>query len=521
MAEDLANAWTGSAGLVHSLDGYFAAATYDEDNGLVVGADVLGLFPVFWWHSGDVLLVGSSPELFKHHPLFRFALDLAGLTGILLMMHSVGGRTLMTGVNRLGAGRALVWRRGTQPREVLHYQLPASMAYFDLPFSAAVELVNDTLRRAVARQVPSDARVGMTLSGGRDSRLIAGIMAALGLAPIAITFGNEGDIEMQCAKAVGRALRLEHRSAEMGQHELVDCADLHVRWLHCCTGFNSMDYWHCREALHSLPPYFVSGYLLDSILGGSHFAWAYSDATRDMSFANFFAQNNRYGIELSKLRSLLRPELFGTLIDDLIGNLRSTYEGYSDLEAQRAWCFDLHHRQRFHVGTPPWLFSFGSWPIMPAADKRMLQVMGGLPVGVAGERRAQDEIIRKYFPALAELPLDRNGYDTTPLSPRVRHILGGALRGRIAPITKMLTRTHSDLERRFYYRLLDFNGPVWKMVRQKAEPHRRKLEAFFNKDVLDALLPRPQVDIRVPNSIIDLSGRRLLVGLCLWAENHL
>jgi asparagine synthase (glutamine-hydrolysing) len=261
---------------------------------------------------------------------------------------------------------------------------------------------------------------------------------------------------------------------------------------------------------------------MDSIVGGSHLDWAYSTATREMSFDNLFVRNNQLAISADRLRALLRPELFGTLVDDLIHAMRRCYEGYSEFESQRTWCFDLHHRQRFHVGAPPWQFSFGSWPVMPAVDKDVLRVTGGIAAGVLGGRRVQDEILRTSYPALAELPLDRNGYDTTPLSPRLRDRVVANLMARLEPATRRLRHPPGGgAERRFYYRLLDFNGPAWKMARRQAEPHRRKLYALFNKDALDTMLPTPEVDVDVVDGIIDASGKRLLVGLCLWAGMYL
>lgn len=521
-ADELSAAWRGSAHAAPpSYDGYFAAVTYTSGE-LVVGADILGLFPVFWWASGDVLLVGSSPELFKHHPLFHFEPDLAGLVGVLLITHSLGGHTLATGVKRLAAGHALVWSKGSSPREVLQYALPASTRYLDLPGAAAAELVNETLNDAVARHVPFDTRSTLTLTGGRDSRLLAGIMGKLGRRPVAVTFGEADDFEMLCAGGVARALGLDHHALKINLEREETCVELNARWLHCTTGFNSSDYWYCQEDLRHFPPYLVTGFVMDSIIGGTHFDWAYSETTREMSFGTFFDRNNRLAIPIAQLRSLLRPELFGTLLDDVISDTKRIYERYSPFESQRAWCFDLHHRQRFHVGTPPWQFSFGSWPVMPVVDKQVLNVTGGIPAGVLGSRRLQDEIFRTYYPALAELPLDRNGYDTTPIAPRLRDRIEKNLLARIDPVTRRFARSPGrGKERRTYYRLLDFNGPAWKLARQHAEPHRSKLYAFFNKDALDAILPPPEVDVSAVDGIIDLSGKRLLVGLSLWAGANL
>ena len=150
----------------------------------------------------------------------------------------------------------------------------------------------------------------------------------------------------------------------------------------------------------------------------------------------------------------------------------------------------------------------------------MLSVVGGLPAGVLAERRTEDEIIRKRFPTLAELPLDRNGPNTTPLSPRLRSQLQAGLRKRVAPVTRWLRRPAGP-ERRYYYRIYDFNSPAWRTARRQAEPHREKLHALFDRKVLDELLPPPEADAHLPHGIADASSRKLLVGLCLWAGAYL
>jgi asparagine synthase (glutamine-hydrolysing) len=480
------------------------------------------MFPVYWWQSGDVLLVGSSPELFRHHPSFRFELDLAGLTGILLMFHSIGGRTLTAGVRRLGPGHALVWRKGSPPREVKQYSLPMSGRHFDLTGWAAAELAYETLKDSVARHMPPDGRPALTLTGGRDSRLLAGIMVELGRPPVAFTLGDSDDVEMQCAKAVARTLHLEQHAAQVHLDRDVLCPELHARWLHCNSGFNSSEYWYCHEDLRQVPPFIATGCVMGSIIGGALVGAAYSEATRKSSFDNVFPKNNRQAIELPRLRKLLRPELFGTLVDGVVQDIRRTYESYSDLESQRSFCFDIHHRQRFQTGALAWQFSFGSWPVNPVVDKEVLGVMGGIAPGVLAEKRLHDEIFRNHFQALAELPLDRNGYDTTPISPRLRYRIKTSLLNRLGPTVRMIRhREWPGRERRFYYRLLDFNGPAWKMARRRAEPHRSKLYALFDKDTLDALLPPPEADFVAADGIADGSPRRLLVGLCLWAGANL
>ena len=68
-AEQLDRRWHAAEPYPEPLDGYHAALTY-RDGQLTVGADILGLYPVYFADLGDILLVGSSPELFRAHARF-------------------------------------------------------------------------------------------------------------------------------------------------------------------------------------------------------------------------------------------------------------------------------------------------------------------------------------------------------------------------------------------------------------------------------------------------------------------
>lgn len=518
-ARQLPAIWAGiPAAMPEAFDGYHAAVNWDARRGLVLGADLLGMYPLYWWQSGGVLLAGSSPEPFRLHPAFRWTLDPIGLAGILLTMHSVAGRTLMQGVQRVPAGHLLVMPQNAPAREVAQFRLPVSTDHFDLPFLSAVELLHGTVMQAVARHVPADVPSTIALSGGRDSRQLAGAMAALGRSAVALTFGDENDIGMACAKTVARALGLAHHVREVVADRHDSRAKLHARWLHCTTGFNSIAYWDAQDGLRELPPLLVCGYAMDSIVGGSHMGWCLGPDGQDPSFAQFLRRINRSGVELDILRRLLRQDLFGAALDEVVDELERTYAAYSPFETQRAWAFDLHHRQRFHIGNPPWLLSFGAWPVLPAVDRAVLKVAGGLPAAALADRRAEDEIIRTRFPALAELPLERNRYDTTPLSPRLRDRVAQTL---LARVTLGRQARPKVAEQRFYNRMYDFDGPGWKAARRAAEPFRDRLYALFEKDVLDAYLPPPEKDLRLGDGLAEASGRKLILGLCYWAGAYL
>ena len=499
-----------------TFDGYFAASVYHRQRGLRVGADPLGLFPVYYWHAQDVLLVGSSPELFKMHPLFRARFNAAGLVGILLTGGLFGGETLWKNVRRLHPGHVLVFRPGQAPQELRQYAVQPSSRYFDLPIAGHADVLEAAFDGAIARHVPRDPRPSMFLSGGLDSRMLVGFLRRQRIDPLAITIGERGDLELECATQVACAAKLEHRIARLPVERFVAAAERKTKWEHLANGFSPVDDWMIYPELRQVPSPIVAGYLMGAIFG-SQLGRAYVPGSGRLSFESFFSLVTSWGLRPTVLNRLLRREVFQDLVADTAASIRRVYQSYADLDTQRLWVFQLHHKQRFYTGSAAWHLSFGAWPIFPGTDRAILEAMSGMPAAAHDNRRAQVHLVVTRFPELAVLPLDRNSYDTTPLVPRPRVLLRQALRARLAPsrYVPWLRR-----ERRHYYRAFDLNGPGWRAIRRAVEPCRDQVLDLFHPDVLAELIPPPEVLLHAEDPTTGLAGQRVLLGFLLWWKQH-
>jgi asparagine synthase (glutamine-hydrolysing) len=502
------------------FDGFHAAATYDRHLGLRVGADPLGLFPLYYWQSGDVVLVGASAELFRCHPLFRITLSPVGLAGILLTSHLVDGLTIVEGVRRVGAGALLIWTSGSTASEVPRFRLPVSRRHFDQPFSEHVDILDRLLDEATGRHMYPGAPHTLLLSGGLDSRMLGGYLAHRRVETVALTLGEARDFEMEAAARVARALGFPHRTADVPFDDYPHCADRQARWEHLANGFSTIRLWGLPAILRDLPSRVVAGYATDAIIGGPLVHYSRDRPAAGPSFEAAFAFYNRTGLHPAVVRRLLRHRMFDGAIEQAIDRLRAVYESYSDLDAQRAWCFELCHRQRFQIGAALWRASFGAWPVLPALDRTILQAAGSMPVSTIARRRAQKALVRRRFPALAALPLDRNSYDTRPLERPSGQALSAIVRQQWRRALGRLPVAWRG-ERRYYYRVYDLNNAGWRAVRREVEPLRERVLEFFDRDALDALLPRADAHVAFHDPIVDSSGAKLLLGFLRWSADHL
>jgi len=501
---------TASAG----FDGYHAACVY-RGRRLLVGADRLGLFPVYYYESPGVLLVGSSPEAFRAHPSFRTAFNPTGLVGILLTNGLFDGETLLAGVRRLSAGHLLGWEPGAPARELPGYRPALSDRYLDLSFASHLDILDAAMADAIRRHVRPAGSCSLFLSGGLDSRTLGGYLKAAGREAVALTLGVRDDIEVQCAIPVARALGLRQHVRELAPTRYPEFARLHTTWEHCAAGSSLVMQWGMPDLLDDLPLPYVSGLGLDWVLGG------HAPTEPGLSFDMFFRYQNAWGLAPALLDTLLRKDVFADVLAATMKRIEATYTGYSDVESRRAWSFSLYHRQRFHIGSEAWRLTFAGWPAVLAADQTLLEIGGALPPATAADRRAQLELLRTRFPELAELPLDRNSADTTPIQPGLRWLLSRRFRRPLQRLQGKLAPGGRRLERRRYYRIFDINNAGWMALRREAEANRELAYAFFEKPAFDRLLPPPDVRIVSRDGIADVAGIKTVIGFMLWAKAHL
>jgi len=514
-AATVRTAWRNGA--LAQWDGFYtAAAIHEDEKNLTVGADLLGIYPVYYWTDGKgIVLVATSPELFRNHPCFTAEFDISGLIGILLSNGLIDGQSLWRNVRRLTPGKCLRVN-GTHVREEEAYRVSLELNAVDLPFSGHVEQLHESVKAAVKRHAPAGRSYGLLLSGGLDSRLLAGYLAEQNAQIRPLTFGQSRDVEMRCAKAVTKALGLSHYTTEVPDKAYAEAAQRLARWEVMAAGFNGVPEWGMHEAIGNLSDRVVTGHIFDGVIGGIHIGWAYNPDNGQMGFDKLLPTILAWGFKPDGLKSLLIPEVHN-IVDEVMSRLRQEYDGVADNEQYRAWLFDLQHRQRFHVGSAIWPISFAAWPVMPFLDRDVMAVSAAMPSSSIADRRAQIALLVRKFPQLAQLPIDRNSYDMLPFSPRLSDLLARSFRYRADGIKNRIRGIFgmSRPEHVYYRRLYNINSAGWRSVRQLAEPYRDQLPNIILKEALNKFLPDAGELVHVNNPVKDTSNAKLLLGLAL------
>ncbi len=165
--------------LVHALEGMYAFAVWDgRAQRLLLGRDRLGEKPLFYTERDRALTFASELTALLKGVGGTAELDPAAVDRYFTYGYVTGEDAIVAGVRQLRPGHLLVWDAATGSVEVRRYWSPPAAAP-DGPVSAD-ELVEETsvlLEQAVRSRLVADVPVGVFLSGGVDSTLVAAFAA--------------------------------------------------------------------------------------------------------------------------------------------------------------------------------------------------------------------------------------------------------------------------------------------------------------------------------------------------------
>ncbi len=508
-----------------TCDGFYVALAYDAIGGLVVSADPTGMFPFYYASpSPGSVVAATSGELCLCHVGMSNELDMSALTGILMTNGLVADRPLLAHVTRLRAGRQWTWNRHQAGREVETYCTPIHDEYLTLTFDEAWQLLDQRLEQAVRRHQPTTPRTTLMLSGGLDSRLLIGYVAAGKLTDCAITLGRDTDQEVRAATDVARVLgmRLERENNEPTDDEFLSAARQLAAWEQLAGGFCACEIPANARLIGQLGSTFWAGYVGDMTLGGSAIAFSREPSTGCDTFERFLAGTNQWGIALGHLERLLRkdgPELVASQIE-LLRNRWNEGEGQP---THRALRMRLQTRIRCHIGVIVHRLSVRSWPVLPFVDRTILDVVFNLPEQHLRQRKLQYAIINARFPALTDIAQDTNSFLFEPArstASRKHSPLVHSLSSFRRRLRSWYWQKWRHIDPRRYYRLFNPDESCWRAVRAAAEPGRDALHDWFDPRILATVWPGPQKKLNLQNPFAQGAGLRLLLGLSLWSQSR-
>ena len=405
-------AWTDGASDWRAASRRGACGLEIEGGDRRLHSSINGLGPVYWTAERGCAYFASRIDPLARTAGRQLTVDWDAWASIVALRFPPGEQTPFAEIRRLEPFSVLERRWGRfRPQSPT---LPWTEVEPRLDLGPAAEAVASALRETVGGLEPPPA-VG--LSGGRDSRIVACLLAQAGLAPEALTVGDdEGDtFEEDLAEPAAAALGLRHerlpadagryrddweRRARAVEHQFVDHA-----WL-----------VPLARRIEATGVSVGDGYAIDTLmLGGTRFGFPATPDPRRPRRTNelLFDAMRRYGMAHEALDPALQEPLVARARDQFLGAAKQL-EG-SPLQTTLAF-----YRTRTARGVSSYpsglLGSVGPVFAPGAADGVAMAVLSGKREVMGDPIYAA--VLERLDPELARLPTTAGAERRPPRLPR-------------------------------------------------------------------------------------------------------
>jgi len=218
------------------LNGMFSVAIYDGVNEeLVLARDRLGIKPLYYYTDAEHFVFGSIVQSIVQHPAYSKRVDYTALNSLLRYKYVIGERSLFEGIRSVKPGHVL---RISQRFEVCSDRAYWSLGDYVRPrpmissLDEAKRAVEDAVVRSVQRRLIADVPVGLFLSGGIDSAILAHVATRLsgaGISTYSIGFEERTYNELPFARLTAEFNGTEHHELTVTPQNVVELVDEIVR----------------------------------------------------------------------------------------------------------------------------------------------------------------------------------------------------------------------------------------------------------------------------------------------------
>lgn len=217
---------------VAELDGMFGLAIWDRrTRTLLLARDRAGEKPLFYARVGQEILFASEVQCILRHPEISRDLDDVAVAEYLRLGYVPEPRTMFRAIRRVEAGTFV--RFSETGNQIVRYWDPTSFTVSRWPAAEAITMARSLMEKAVEKQVMSDVPVGVFISGGLDSSILATLAAkCIGVHKVhtfSAQFAEESYDESGDAAKLAARIHTRHVPVRMDEETLLDALQNVIR----------------------------------------------------------------------------------------------------------------------------------------------------------------------------------------------------------------------------------------------------------------------------------------------------
>ncbi len=215
---------------VRRFAGMFALAIWSaETNSILLARDPLGIKPLFYTAlpNGKGVAFSSELKAFLQIPGFSARLDRAALEQYVELGYTYENeRTSLEGVHKLSPGTTLRIGMGSVSEPTSFFRAEDVQQDLSRSYAEREVALHELMSEVVAEHMIADVPVGILLSGGLDSSLIASLATRSGkVTTLTMAFGDSTVDERPFARQVSRFIGSEHLEAVIRPEDVYESID--------------------------------------------------------------------------------------------------------------------------------------------------------------------------------------------------------------------------------------------------------------------------------------------------------
>ncbi len=215
--------------MVHALEGMFTFAIWDQRaRCLLIARDRFGEKPLFLHeHDGELLFASELTSLLEVKPQLR-ELDPYAIDAFFVFAYVPGPGTIVRRVRQLAPGHLLRWQHGVGVCDERSWWTPTQRGVRRREsFQSVAAEAKRLFEESVATRMVADVPVGVFLSGGVDSTLVASAAAEASsqrLKTFTVGYDTGAVNETERARTVASRLGSEHHEVTLTQADVAERA---------------------------------------------------------------------------------------------------------------------------------------------------------------------------------------------------------------------------------------------------------------------------------------------------------
>ena len=397
------------------LNGSFVLSIYD-DGSLVIANDRLGSKNMFYTKNSDGILYSSEAKAILAEKSIKLELNPEAIYEFFTFSFPLGNKTFFEGMELLSPASVLICQQNRiQVKKYWNFKFERKNRGKDV---SDLFIDFDTImEKAVEMRISDKEKIGIFLSGGVDSRLIAGFAKRIADRKnkelITFTFGTKDGWQEKIAGQVASELGIENRFYEIPADMIANYAKEVI--------YKGDGHMRIRDA-HFISSLDKVSSEVDSVLAGYHCDTIFgTHLNEDILDIHCKDELEEYIFDRYEVKPVAQhlPEIFsedfrdgydGDVKENLVNTIMEVpFDSYGDI----AHYWDIQQRGRRYMLFIPNYIRWYLGIMDPFLDNKVVEFAINLPLELKYNKKFVYMACKSLFPDLTDIPLESTG---SPLS---------------------------------------------------------------------------------------------------------